>query len=92
VERYRELLHEGALAVDVRAEPLFKARPAPDAVNLPWPRIQESDHDLPKDRPLVLLCEVGQVSKVAALYLEADGYGPVYVLEGGLRALEGAEF
>ena len=91
MERYHELLREGALAVDVRAEPLFKARPTEGAVNLPWPRIQESDHDLPKGRPLVLLCEAGQLSKVAALYLEADGYGPVYVLEGGLRALEGAE-
>ncbi|WP_041554097.1 rhodanese-like domain-containing protein [Oceanithermus profundus] len=89
VERYHELLEGGALAVDVRAEPLFKARPTPGAVNVPWARIQEGDHDLPKDRPLVLLCEVGQMSRVAALYLEADGYGPVYVLEGGLRALDG---
>ena len=89
-ERYIELLNEGALAVDIRAEPLFKARPTPDAVNVPWARIQEGDHDLPKGRPLVLLCEVGQMSRVAALYLEVDGgYGPVYVLEGGLRVLEG---
>ncbi len=89
MERYHELLREGALPVDVRAEPLFKARPTPGAVNVPWARIQEGDHDLPKDRPLVLLCEVGQMSRVAALYLEADGHGPVYVLEGGLRALDG---
>ncbi len=89
MERYHELLGEGALAVDVRAEPLFKARPTAGAVNVPWARIQEGDHDLPKGRPLVLLCEVGQMSRVAALYLEADGYGPVYVLEGGLRTLDG---
>jgi rhodanese-related sulfurtransferase len=88
VERYHELLREGALVVDVRAAPLFKARPTPGAINVPWPRIQEGEHDLPKDRPLVLLCEVGQMSGLAALYLEADGHGPVYVLEGGLRALE----
>ena len=88
-ERYPELLNEGALAVDIRAEPLFKARPTPDAVNVPWAWIQEGDHDLPKGWPLVLLCKAGQMNRVAALYLEADGYGPVYVLERGLRALVG---
>ncbi len=88
MERYRGLLEEGALAVDVRAEPLFAAQPTPGAVNVPWARIQKGDHGLPQGRPLVLLCEVGQLSRVAALYLEAAGHGPVFVLEGGLRALE----
>lgn len=89
LERYRALVREGALVVDVRATPLFDAAPTAGAVNVPWAKIQEGEHDLPGDRPLVLLCEVGQLSRVAALYLEADGLGPVYVLEGGLRALEG---
>jgi len=85
-ERYRELLRQGALAVDVR--PGGHLDPLPGAVSVPWDRIQAGTHGLPAGRPLVLLCGEGQMSKVAALYLEDEGLGPIYVLEGGLRSLE----
>ncbi|WP_457629468.1 rhodanese-like domain-containing protein [Oceanithermus sp.] len=87
-ERYRELLRQGALAVDVRPEAVARQDPLPEAVSVPSDRIQAGTHGLPAGRPLVLLCSVGQMSKVAALYLEDEGLGPVYVLEGGLRSLE----
>jgi len=52
-------------------------------------RIQKGEHGLPKV-PLLLVCEKGLLSQVAALYLEAEGY-EVMSLEGGLLALTGGK-
>jgi len=73
------------LVVDVRDPETFRKGSLPGAVNVPLEAIAQKRYQLPKGRPLLLVCELGQKSSLAALYLEADGY-QVYVLEGGLRA------
>lgn len=81
------LLARGVLVVDVRPkEKRITPLPFP-ALWLPVEAIQKGAYELPRDRPILLVCEKGLISQVAGLYLESDGYEEVYSLEGGLSAL-----
>ncbi|WP_353513045.1 rhodanese-like domain-containing protein [Thermus sp. LT1-2-5] len=84
-EELPALLAQGVKVVDVRP-------PDRRTTSLPFPaewvpleKIQKGEHGLPKV-PLLLVCEKGLLSQVAALYLEAEGYEAMS-LEGGLQAL-----
>lgn len=79
------LLKQEVKVVDVRpAERRTTPLPFP-AEWVPLEKIQKGEHGLPRV-PLLLVCERGLVSQVAALYLEAEGYEAMS-LEGGLQAL-----
>ena len=74
---------------------LFDTRPParvqtdgiPGAVPLDLEKVRLGQHpDLPKDTPLYLVCERGQVSELAGLYLEAAGFTEVYNIAGGMKA------
>ncbi len=77
------------LVVDVREPEAFRQGSLPGAVNLPLARLARGDYRLLADRPLLVVCERGQKSQLAALYLKADGFSP-YVLLGGLSAIPAA--
>ncbi len=77
---------EGFWVVDVREPREFGKGSLPGAVNVPLERIAKRDYTLPRDRPLLVVCHMGQKSNLAGLYLEADGY-EVYLLEGGLLSI-----
>lgn len=84
-EELPALLEEGVLVVDVRPADR-RSTPLPFAAEwVPLEKIQKGEHGLPR-RPLLLVCEKGLLSQVAALYLEAEGYEAMS-LEGGLQAL-----
>lgn len=85
----REELERGVAAGGV----LFDVRPVPKAVfglestPLSLDAVGRGDlPDLPPDTPLYLVCERGQVSELAGLYLEAAGFATVHHLAGGTRA------
>ncbi|RDI94689.1 rhodanese-like domain-containing protein [Meiothermus sp. QL-1] len=82
-----EFLQENPLVVDVRPPGQYNPEDFQGALHLPLAEIQRGNHDLPRDRPILLLCERGVLSELAGLYLEAAGYQRVYHLEGGLRRL-----
>lgn len=72
---------------------LFDVRPLPKRVFGLEPHPLELDAlqrgelpDLPHDTPVYLVCERGQVSELAGLYLEAAGFTRVYHLAGGTKA------
>ncbi len=84
-EELPALLQAGVKAVDVRP-PDKRHTPLPfPAEWIPLEKIQKGEHGLPRV-PLLLVCEKGLLSQVAALYLEAEGYEAMS-LEGGLQAL-----
>ncbi|WP_337845199.1 rhodanese-like domain-containing protein [Thermus sp.] len=88
-EELPALLEGGVKVVDVRpAEKRKTPLPFP-AEWVPLEKIQKGEHNLPKV-PLLLVCEKGLISQVAALFLEAEGYEAMS-LEGGLEALTKAE-
>jgi rhodanese-related sulfurtransferase len=82
----RRLLAEGALLVDVRelAEVAQVAFDVPGVVLMPLSELEQRLAELPHDRDLVLVCQVGQRSLKATCFLMFHGYSRVANLQGSL--------
>jgi rhodanese-related sulfurtransferase len=82
----RRLLAEGALMVDVRelAEVAQVGFDVPGVLLMPLSELEQRFADLPRDRDLVLVCQVGQRSLKAAYFLMYQGYTRVASMDGGL--------
>lgn len=65
---------EGALLLDVRSPAEFAEGHLPDARNLPVDELRDHLQDLPRDRPLVVYCRVGQRGYVATRILAQEGF------------------
>ncbi len=81
-----------ALVVDVREPWEYQEGHLPGAVNIPLSRLPEKLSELPQDRPILLVCNSGNRSGVAADFLVQQGFPGerVYNLEGGTYAWIGA--
>ncbi|HEX5556600.1 MAG TPA: rhodanese-like domain-containing protein [Gaiellales bacterium] len=82
-------LAEGALAVDVREPEEWEAGHVDGALWIPLGELQARAGELPRDRPLVIVCRTGARSGYAADALVAAGYDASN-LAGGLFAWAGA--
>jgi rhodanese-related sulfurtransferase len=82
----RRLLAEGAVMVDVRelSEVAQVAFDVPGVVLMPLSELEQRHAELPHDRDLVLVCQVGQRSLKAAYFLMYQGYTRVANMDGGL--------
>jgi rhodanese-related sulfurtransferase len=82
----RRLFAEGALLVDVRelAEVAQVAFDVPGVLLLPLSEFEQRFAELPRDRDLVLVCQVGERSLKATYFLMYQGYTRVANMEGGL--------
>jgi rhodanese-related sulfurtransferase len=74
------------LLVDVRSPEEFRGGSLPGAKLIPFWDFARGRFDLPKDRPILLVCAVGGRSLACGQLLAAKGYREVYNLEGGLEA------
>ena len=70
------------LVVDVRKKDDFDKETYPDAINIFWEDFMEHKDELPKDRPIYLLCYSGRNSEDIADILSEEGY-EIYSVEGG---------
>jgi rhodanese-related sulfurtransferase len=83
----RRLIGEGALLVDVRelAEVAQLAFDVPGVLLLlPLSELEQRFTELPRDRDLVLVCQVGERSLKATYFLMYQGYTRVANMEGGI--------
>lgn len=78
------------LVVDVREPREFHRGHIPQAELLPLPELLASAGDLPRDRPVVLVCRSGRRSQRAAYSLQKKGFANVTTLQGGMLAWESA--
>jgi rhodanese-related sulfurtransferase len=74
------------LLVDVRSPEEFQGGSLPGATLIPFWDFAKGRYDLPKDRPILLICAVGGRSLACGQLLAAQGYREVYNLKGGLDA------
>lgn len=72
------------LIIDVREPREFRQGHIPQAQNIPLPRFLKDEIDLPKERPLVLVCRAARRSRRAALVLKRLGYEDIRILDGGM--------
>ena len=82
----RQLLAEGALLVDLRelAEVAQVAFDVPGVVLMPLSELEQRFAELPRERDLVLACQVGQRGLKATYFLIFHSYTRVASMRGGL--------
>ncbi len=78
--------------VDVRTGTEYQRGHVPHALHAPIARFQEVYEDLPRDTPLLVYCGSGARATVAASVLQAEGFGPIKVVQGSMsRSFEGTD-
>jgi len=75
-----------AVWVDVRPAEQFQAGHIAQARSLPAADVEQKLASLPKNKPLILVCEQGKDAPRIAARLRAQGYADATALEGGMRA------
>jgi hydroxyacylglutathione hydrolase len=84
-----QLMKENKVTViDVRARSEWDAGHLPGVRNIPLGHLVEHTDELPKDRPLVMHCQSGGRSAIAASLLRGRGFTNVANLVGGFQAWE----
>lgn len=79
----------GALVLDVRGRNETAGGMLPGAINIPFPELARRHGELPHDRQIVVHCQAGGRSPVAASYLRYLGFERVANLPGGYEEIQG---
>jgi SulP family sulfate permease len=77
--------------IDVREPREYRQGRIPDAESMPLPIMLNHTDQIPRDRPVVLVCRGGRRSMRATALLREHGYDNVQVLRGGMIAWENAQ-
>ncbi|NYT65457.1 rhodanese-like domain-containing protein [Alcaligenaceae bacterium] len=85
-EAVRLVNHSQGVFLDIRSPEHFKAGTIPQARNIPVADIATKMSSLPKDKPIIIVCDQGNAATGVATTLRKEGYTEAVVLEGGLRA------
>ncbi len=73
------------LLVDVRTTIEFKLGNIPDSVNIPVDELRSRINELPKDRNIVICCQVGIRAYIAYRFLIQAGFKDICNLSGGYK-------
>ena len=73
------------LLLDIRSREEFDSSGIKGSVNVPFDKIASGLSELPKDKPVYVLCRTGDLSEEVAEILEDRGYD-VCNIEGGYAA------
>ena len=87
-ETFLSAVKVGATVFDTRTQVQFERDGLAGSELLTLENVQADKLPaVPKDAPIYLVCERGQVSELVGLYLETAGFEEVYNLAGGFIAL-----
>ena len=81
---------QGPLLVDVREQYEWDAVRANGAVLMPMSEFPVRHEELPKDRPIFVICASGNRSAAATAFLLRNGWTDVATVDGGTGAWEKA--
>ena len=76
---------ENSYLIDVRPAASYKIKTIPDSVNIPISEIRDRIDEIPADRKVVLFCNTGHTSYIAARILAQRGFSNVYSFMGGIE-------
>ncbi len=85
-EAHRQTQQDGTFLLDVRGFDEFAAGHAAGASCIPLSDLERRVGDLPTDRPVLVMCQSGGRSALAAERLRALGMDNIADIEGGLNA------
>ncbi|HKX48471.1 MAG TPA: rhodanese-like domain-containing protein, partial [Gaiellaceae bacterium] len=84
VEQLDELLDRGAELIDVREKDERDTGYIAGSRNIPYRLLALGAAELPRDRPIVTICETGPRAAIAASILSARGFDAHPVVNGGI--------
>jgi hydroxyacylglutathione hydrolase len=84
VDELDSLLAEGAELIDVREKDERDEGYIPGSRNIPYRLVALGSPDLPRNRPIVTICESGPRAAIAASLLAAQGFDARPVAHGGI--------
>ena len=84
IEQLDELLEAGAELIDVREKEERDTGYIAGSRNIPYRLLALGEADLPRDRPIVTICETGPRAAIAASILSARGFDAHPVVDGGI--------
>lgn len=77
---------QNLLIIDVRSPEELREGKLANSILIPFFDIMKGNYNIPKDRPLLLICAVGGRSYAAMEILSRMGYKEIYNLQGGIAA------
>lgn len=83
---YREKFYDVKaehVVLDVRSRGEFAGGHLPNALNIPLDQLDQRLKDIPKNKPVVVVCASGNRSRTGAKHLTQNGFEDVYNLKGG---------
>lgn len=80
----------GMVLVDARAAQEFEAWHLPEAINIPAPDMRTRHMELPKDKPVTIICGTGIRSSLAGSILQRNGFQNVKNVAGGMSGYAAA--
>lgn len=96
VQQLRQRLPEvadGSLTLlDVRTEKEWSDGHVEGAVHIHGGRLQDHFADVPRDKPVAVICGSGYRASIAASFLKREGFGEVTNILGGMSAWHAAGF
>ena len=90
--RDRMTAGEAPLVLDVRSDGEWEEAHIPGAVHIQNGRLPFDDLPLPRDRPIVVHCQLRNRSMAGLSVLARRGYRNLALLDGGFGAWEAARF
>jgi len=82
----------GIHLVDARSAQEFERIHIPQAKNIPAPDLRHRHSELPRDKPVVLICSTGMRSTLGASILQRSGFKDVRSVAGGMYGYTAAGF
>lgn len=82
----KEISKNQILVIDVRSRNERNKGYIPHSMGIPLPQLSYSIGDIPRDKPILLQCQGGQRSAIAASICQANGIRNVKNLAGGIQA------
>lgn len=77
---------EHGIFIDIRSPEQFKTGSIPQSRNIPSADLESKAASLPKNKPLILVCDTGQKTGAAVGTLRKLGFERVVSIQGGLRS------
>ena len=83
-----KIKEENGILLDVRTPQEYNTSTIKESINIPLHELRDRIDELPKDKLIVVFCQVGYRSYLAIRILKLNGYKDVYELTGGFKLYE----
>ncbi len=74
-----------AILIDLRSADQFKAGAIAQSRNIPVADLDAKASTLPKDKPVILVCDTGRSAPRSVAVLRKHGINEAYTLQGGIQ-------